>query len=729
MQATVTEGGGGLPRGWWAAVLFAAALCVVAAGSWSSRRSTAELIETGVSVGQAHQVIERLSSLLAGLVSVQTGARGFALTGEERFLEPYQAALGDIGSRLRALREATRDNSLQQSRIDTLDSLVTRHLSLQKERIRVRREQGMDATRALILGGEGEKAMDLLRGVIAAMQAEEKALLERRQSESREAASRTARVAGAATAASLLVLSGLFLLLRRVAEEAQRSAAKTAGFQEALDQFAIVAETDARGRITYANDVFCRVAKYRRDELIGKDHREVVNSGYHPPEFWRSMWGTIGQGRVWHGDIRNHAKDGSIYWVDTTIVPFVGADGKPERYLAIRAVITERKEAERRLEDQAALLAAVVENISDGVVVADAAGRFLVFNPAAKRIAGMGASEAAPSEWSAHYGVFLPDGETPFPAEGLALARAMRGLSTDEHEELLRNEGHPQGVRISVSGRPLRDAAGNLIGGVVAFRDITARRAAEEELLRAKEAAESASQAKTRFLANISHELRSPLNSIIGYPELMLKGRDGELNAEQRADLETVLASGKHLLGLINELIDLAKIESGKLDLYPEPVSPGALVEEVRKSFAEAAASKGLALEMTVEGSPGPVFADRQRLRQVLFNLVQNALKFTVRGRVAIGVRADGGEAVFSVEDTGPGISPEELRSVFERFQQSKSLERMKKGEGMGLGLHLVRHFVGMHGGRVWAKSEPGRGSSFFVSLPLLPAAGKEALK
>jgi len=137
---------------------------------------------------------------------------------------------------------------------------------------------------------------------------------------------------------------------RQQAEEALRESMKQlAGQKQALDQFAIVAETDPQGRITYANDQFCTIAKYTREELIGKDHREVVNSGYHSKEFWKEMWATIGQGKIWRGDVRNRAKDGTIYWVDTTIVPFVGPDGKPEKYLAIRAVITERKWAEAEI--------------------------------------------------------------------------------------------------------------------------------------------------------------------------------------------------------------------------------------------------------------------------------------------------------------------------------------------------------------------------------------------
>ncbi|MBL9208661.1 MAG: PAS domain S-box protein, partial [Opitutaceae bacterium] len=309
----------------------------------------------------------------------------------------------------------------------------------------------------------------------------------------------------------------------------------------ALDEHAIVAITDPQGRITFVNDKFCAISHYTREELIGQDHR-IINSGYHSKAFIRELWSTIGRGRVWNGEIRNRAKNGSHYWVATTIVPFLDDTGKPRQYVAIRADITERKEAEKALREA--------------------------------------------------------------------------------HDDL----------ELKVARRT-------------------------SELQAAKERAESADRLKSEFLATMSHELRTPLNGIIGFTELLVKGRPGPLTPKQSQYLGEVLASGRHLLHLINDVLDLSKVEAGKMEFFPERFSVETLVDEVCASLATLAEPKHLLVTRTIVPSELTAHLDRRRLVQVLYNLVSNAIKFTPpEGRVTInGILDPDGHLQISVSDTGIG--------------------------------------------------------------------------
>ncbi len=226
-----------------------------------------------------------------------------------------------------------------------------------------------------------------------------------------------------------------------------------------------------------------------------------------------------------------------------------------------------------------------------------------------------------------------------------------------------------------------------------------------------------ANQHKSEFLANVGHELRTPLNAILGFSQLLLEGDGGMLTQDQRQDVEIVADNGRHLLGLINDLLDISKLEAGKAQLHRGEVDVEGLVGECIDSVSSLARTKKLALTSEVGNDIGQVFGDRPKIKQVLLNLLGNALKFTEAGSVALRVERQGTDVCFSVTDTGIGVRPEDRERIFESFQQGNS-GQSGKYQGTGLGLAISRRLVEMHGGRIWVNSVPGEGSSFTFTIP-----------
>jgi signal transduction histidine kinase len=266
-------------------------------------------------------------------------------------------------------------------------------------------------------------------------------------------------------------------------------------------------------------------------------------------------------------------------------------------------------------------------------------------------------------------------------------------------------------------------AAGNFSGHVeVPNRDEIGALAARvnstsDELQRVYRELEQASEHKSQFLATMSHELRTPLNAIIGFSEVLHEQMFGELNERQLAYVKDVLEAGKHLLSLINDVLDLAKIEAGRMELELTQVAIPDLLRNAVSMHAERASRGGIELALAVEPEQITITADDRRVRQVVFNLLSNAVKFTPSdGRVDVSARLDGTHVEVAVADTGPGISAEEQETIFEEFEQTTE---GKQAEGTGLGLPLSRKLVELHGGRLWVESRAGQGSTFRFTLPI----------
>ena len=363
------------------------------------------------------------------------------------------------------------------------------------------------------------------------------------------------------------------------------------------------------------------------------------------------------------------------------------------------------------------LLHTLADNVPHRIYAKDTAGRFTFANRAVA--IGMGASDPEELLGKTDFDFYAPDAaQQYFDEERQVLSSGQPMLDHEEHVFYSRSGKEAWLMTTKV---PLRDEAGRIIGLVGINYEITERKVAEEALRAAKLLAEQATRAKTEFLAAMSHELRTPLNAVLGYAALLQ--RESSLGDKQRAALHTIEQGGKHLLLLINELLDLAKIERGNFDLTPADVYLPDLAQTVAGLMRVKATEKRLSLGCELDPSLPPiVVADGRRLSQVLLNLLGNAIKFTDAGGVVLRVRCEDLAASqarirFEVEDTGVGLAQEDLRRIFEPYEQA--CDAAHRAEGTGLGLAICQQLVQAMGGTVEVRSKRGLGSAFSFTLAL----------
>jgi PAS domain S-box-containing protein len=480
--------------------------------------------------------------------------------------------------------------------------------------------------------------------------------------------------------------------------------------------------TDEQGMWSFLNAAWTSLTGHSVEQSLGTHFLAYV----HPSDrttlldaFGSLSGGTADSMMV---EVRYFRRQGGYRWVEASTRSVRDAEGRFTGTMGTLRDVTERRAAEEERRRLAKNIRQLLDASGEGIFGLDARGVVTFINRRGSELLGYEPEELIGREMheTAHHS--RNDG-TPYPLRACPIyLAATRGEPCEVDDEVMwRKDGLP--LQVEYAASPVREH-GHVSGAVVNFRDITSRKRAELELILARDAAEGASRAKSDFLARMSHELRTPLNSIIGFANVLLKNRLGAMREGDLAYLTRIATNGRHLLGLINDILDLSKIEAGRMTLEMSSVSLSTLIRETIDELEGQTRDRPVVLRAVLANAVQPIETDEARMKQVLINLIGNALKFTEQGEVVVRLEADafGAPLRIEVRDTGIGIPAERIDAIFNVFEQAETMTARRFG-GTGLGLTISRSLAELMGHRLHAHSVEGDGTTMTIHLGTAIAA------
>ncbi|MEX2655170.1 MAG: CHASE3 domain-containing protein [Acidimicrobiia bacterium] len=732
-----------------ASVAFLALLVAIAVLVYLENRQ----LEADRQVSRSLEIRSAIQDVRGLLVDAETGVRGFLLTGEEEFLEPYEDAISGLQPALDHLETLVMDDAVQTERLELVRRGADQRLDGLADQL-----QPADETTRLRELDFGRAVMDGLRGDLAAMEAVEDQRLAERNAD----ADRTRGILAAfIPAAGMIGVLGLVAtvtfalrLTRRVARITENAVRLGTG-----EPLAPIPTTDDEvGRLGVAIIEAASLLRTREDELrVAREFLEyLVDEGpvvmfrerlgesqeltYVSPNVERvlgvSLESATGRQRFsasllapehrdafregaraaadgavngWYGEYAITADDGSERWVAIDVKVQRTASGDPGHLLGYVLDITDRVTASGEAREAEQRYFRLFEGIPTGMVSTTPTGTIVDANPALAHMLGYDSVDALLAETPDITALYADPEERARFLDAVSRSGAVTGFEM----RFRRRDGSL--IDVAASARVLRGADGTPVGLEGTLIDVTGRKQAEDEMRLARAEAERANQAKSTFLSRMSHELRTPLNSIIGFAQL-LELSDPPLEARSQESVSHILKGGRLLLELIDEVLDIAQVEAGRLNLSLEPVDVAEILLESIDLIRPMAA--GRSVEIMVEpGEERHVLADRQRLKQAFLNLLSNAVKYNrPGGSVEVAYATTNGELATSFTDTGAGITADQLGRLFTPFDRLGA--DATDQQGTGLGLVLSRHLIEAMGGKLSVESTPGEGSTFTISLP-----------